>query len=419
MLKIPPALRYRNFSLLWVGLLVSVAGSQMQLAALLWHMRLLSDQPLVVSGIGLVRVLPIVLLSPFAGLVADRYNRRHIMFITQTVTILAAILLGVLTVMQIIDIWQIYVLTAIQALAMVYDLPARQSLTPNLVPQDVLPNAFSLQSIAYNAGAILGPGLGGMVIGFLGMEYVYFINAASVLVVLLALILMGPIPQIPVISQGGVRSNLLSIKEGFSFIFNRPLILSSMLLDFIATFFSSANTLLPFVARDLLHVGEIEYGWLSSAQPIGSLLVGLFFSQREQIHKQGMLLMASVVVYGLATILFGVSNLFLLAMLALLLMGAGDAVSTIIRNTIRQLQTPDYIRGRMVSVNQIFFMGGPQLGEIEAGLVAQLLGVPFAIISGGVGCILGVIFLFIRFPQLAHYQGNEAAPTAITIQSQG
>ncbi|MCE1253574.1 MAG: MFS transporter [Anaerolineae bacterium] len=416
MLKIPPALRYRNFSLLWLGLLVSVAGSQMQLAALLWHMRLLSNLPLVVSGIGLVRVLPIILLSPFAGLVADRYNRRQIMFVTQMVTFLAAMLLGLLTVMQIIDIWEIYALTAVQALAQVFDLPARQSLTPNLVPQEVLPNAFSLQSIAYNAGAILGPGLGGMVIGFLGMQYVYFINAATVAVVLIALMMMGHIAQKPVLAEGGLRANLGSIKEGFSFIFSRPVILSSMLLDFIATFFSSANTLLPFVARDVLHVGEIEYGWLSSAQPIGSLLVGLFFSQREKIHKQGLLLMVSVIVFGLATILFGVVNVFGLAMLALLLMGAGDAVSTIIRNTIRQLQTPDYIRGRMVSVNQIFFMGGPQLGEIEAGLVAQLLGVPFAIISGGVGCILGVLFLFARFPQLARYRGDEPAPAPVTVQ---
>jgi MFS family permease len=408
MFRLPPALRFKKFAYFWIGLLVSSAGSQMQLTAVLWHLRLLSDQPLVVSGIGLVRVLPIILLSPFAGLVADRYNRRLIMFITQMVTIFTALMLGALTVLNVIQIWHIYLLTAIQSLAQVFDMPARQSLTPNLVSRESLPSAFSLQSIAYNSGAILGPGLGGMVIGLAGMHYVYFFNAASFGVVLLALLLMGPIPQIVVPAvTGGVRSNLASIKEGFSFIFSRPILLSSMLLDFIATFFSSANTLLPFVARDVLHVGEIEYGWLSAAQPIGSLLVGLFFSQRDQIRNQGYLLLGSVTVFGLATALFGVATSFWVAMLTLLFIGAGDAVSAIIRNTLRQLQTPDSIRGRMISVNQIFFMGGPQLGEIEAGLVAQLLGVPFAIISGGVACVIGVFLLAGIFPQLLRYRGDE------------
>ena len=382
----------------------------MQMAALLWHLRLLSDQPVLVSGIGLARVLPLLFISPFGGLAADRYNRRLILFITQGIMILVAFLLGLLTLLGVIQIWHIYILTMLQAVAGVFDTPARQAMMPNLVPREDLPNAFSLQSIAFNSGSILGPGLSGLVIGYLGMHYVYFFNAASFLAVLAALVAMGKISQVRVKTPGGVRASLSSIREGFSFIRSKPIILSSMLLDFIATFFSSASTLMPFVARDVLHVGEIEYGWLSAAESIGAVSVGFIFSQRDRIRRQGRLLMGAVLAFGLATACFGLVNNFWLAMFALLLVGAADTVSTIIRNTIRQLQTPDHIRGRMVGINQIFFGGGPQLGEIEAGVAAQFFGVPFAIISGGLGCILAVGILAVIYPQLGHYRGDEPLP---------
>ena len=182
-----------------------------------------------------------------------------------------------------------------------------------------------------------------------------------------------------------------------------------MILDFIATFFASANTLMPIVARDVLQVGVVEYGWLSAAQSVGAVLAALVVSQVQELRKQGALFMGSVVVFGAATILFGLSRFFVLAWCALAITGAADAVSTIIRNTIRQIRTPDEMRGRMTSVNQIFFQGGPQLGEIEAGLVAQFFGAPFAIISGGIGCILGVLWISRRWPQLTTYNGDEPA----------
>lgn len=375
----------------------------MQMAALLWHLRLLSDQPIVVSGIGMARFVPILLFAPIGGVIADSFNRRKVLFITQTVMIIAAGLLGILTWLGIIQIWHIYVLSAVQAIATAFDSPSRQSIVPHLVPKHDLTNAFSLQSIASNTGAIIGPALSGVVIGFWGMQYVYLINASTFLAVLSALFLMGPIAQETRPAVHGIRASLLSVREGAEFILHQPIILSSMLLDFVATFFSSATTLLPFVARDILKVGEVAYGWLVASQSIGGVLVGLFMSQRTNIHRQGKLLMASVLAFGAATALLGVSRTMLFAMLTLALIGAADAVSTILRNTIRQLQTPDYIRGRMVSLNQVFFMGGPQLGEVEAGAAAQIFGIQGAIITGGIGCILGALWIGARFPQLVRY----------------
>jgi MFS family permease len=407
MIHIPPALKHRGFTLLWVGLIISMIGTQMQQWALFWHVSRLSRDPIAVSGIGGVRFGAVLCFSLLGGLVADRYNRRAILFLTQSISMLVALALGLLTLFGVIQLWHIYALTAIQASAMAFDLPARQSLVPNLVPRGDLPSAFSLQAIAFNTGAIVGPALSGVVIGYWGQEYAYLINAFSFLAVIFALIIMGTVPQHKTVARSGLRAALVDIREGVRFIRSKPLILSSMILDFFATFFASANTLLPYFSQNVLHVGEVAYGWLAAAGSIGAVIVGLIVSQFNAIRRQGQLLIGSVVIFGLATILFGFGRLYIIVFLALVVTGAADSVSTIIRNTIRNLNTPDSMRGRMTGVNQIFFMGGPQLGEVEAGAAAQAFGVPFAIFSGGIGTILIVILIAARWPMLLHYNGDE------------
>jgi len=405
-IHVPPALKNRRFFFLWAGLLISLAGSQMQISAIFWHIRSLTGvpNPLALGGIGMARILPVLLFSLIGGPVADVFNRRRILFITQSASALIALALAVLTFSGRIAIWHIYALTALQALASSFDLPARQAMVPNLVPTEHLANAFSMTSIAANTGSVVGPLLGGVVIATLGQSYTYLFNAISFLAVILALIAIGPVAQD---TRSATGVNLSSIRDGIQFILSRPMILSTMLLDFVATFFASANTMMPIVARDILKVGEVGYGFLSSAQSIGSVLAALIISQFTAVRRQGPVFLWAVVVFGSATVVFGVSHIFLLAFLALILMGAADAVSTIIRNTIRQIQTPDHLRGRMTGVNQIFFQGGPQLGEVEAGIVAQLFGVPFAIISGGIGCILGMLLISLKWPKLRTFDRAE------------
>ena len=408
-LHIPPALKHRRYFYLWVGLLISIAGSQMQLSALFWHIRTLTGNPdpLALGGIGLARILPIIVFSLISGPVADSFNRRQILFITQTLLALIAMALALLTFTGQITLWQIYALTALQAAAIAFDMPARQAMIPNLVPAKDLPNAFSMQSIASNTGSVIGPMLAGVVIASLGQAYTYLFNAISFIAVIVALVLIGQVIQDTKKSSG---VNFSATRDGFRFILSRPTILSTMLLDFVATFFASANTMMPIVARDILKVGEVGYGFLSSAQPVGSVLAALIISQIHVLRRQGPIFLWAVVVFGMATVAFGITHVYFLALLALVLMGAADAVSTIIRNTIRQLQTPDHIRGRMTAVNQIFFQGGPQLGEVEAGVVAQFFGVPFAIISGGIGCIVGLVLIVLKWPQLRMYDREEPIP---------
>jgi len=385
----------------------------MQLAALHWHIRELTGEPdpLALGGIGLARILPVIVFSLIGGVVADRFDRRRVLFITQTTLALLALALAWLTFSGAIQLWHIYLLTALQALAGAFDLPARQAMTPNLVPSADLSNAFSLTSIAFNTGSVLGPMLSGLVIAGWGQAYTYLLNAVSFLAVLVALVMMGQVRQQVTrlaVSSGGWQA----ILDGIRFIRSRPIILSTMVLDFFATFFASANTMMPIIARDILGVGEVGYGLLSAAQPVGAVAAGLIFSQVRVIRRQGPMFLWAVVAFGLSTIVFGLAPWFWLALLALVGMGAADSVSTIIRNTIRQMQTPDHLRGRMVSINQIFFMGGPQLGEVEAGLVAQLWGVPFAILSGGVGVIVAAWWIGQRWTVLRRYNGDEPLPSA-------
>jgi len=388
----------------------------MQVWSIYWHLRLLSDQPIAVSGVGIARLIPILLFALIGGLVADTFNRRRVMFVTQTFMLLCAFCLGFFTKLGNISIWTIYLVTAVSGIAIAFDSPSRQSLITNLVPREDLPSAFGLQSIASNTGAIIGPALSGLVIATLGLQWSYWINAISFMAVILALILMGKVEkETAVIDENLVvqsinkhkKLDFAGIPAGIRFILKQPIILSSMILDFLASFFSSANTLLPFVAQDILKVGVIGYGWLSAAQSIGSVTVAFILAQKTRVRRQGKLLLWGVTIFGLATIAFGLSKTFALTFAALVLIGAGDAVSTVLRNTIRQLQTPDAMRGRMISINQIFFAGGPRLGEVEAGLVAQAFGTPISIITGGIGCLISVIVVAFKFPQLRKYNGDE------------
>jgi MFS family permease len=193
--------------------------------------------------------------------------------------------------------------------------------------------------------------------------------------------------------------------EGLRFVFSTPLIRSTMLLDFFATFFASATALLPIFAQDILHVGAEGYGALSAAPAVGALLASVALVPLiDRIDRRGVTLLWGVIGYGITTVVFGISRSFPLTFVCLALTGATDTVSMVIRNVIRQLHTPDEMRGRMTSVNMVFFMGGPQLGELEAGMVAQGWGAPFSVITGGLGCLLATAWVAWRTPQLRSYR---------------
>lgn len=405
-----PALQHREFRLIWLGQIISVSGSQMQAVAISWHIYQKTDSPVMLGLVGLARVLPVIIFSLFGGVVADNYNRKKIMFITQSVMMGAAVLLAVLTDLGYDAPLLMLAATAIGAAGSAFDNPARQSLIPNLVPVEHLTNAVSLNTMMLDTAMIIGPALAGILIASSGSSTVYWLNAATFLAVIAALIMMK-IEERP--TPGRVRINPSSLFEGFRFVRRNELIYSMMMLDFLATFFASVTALLPIFARDILKVGPEGLGLLYSAEAVGSLGAGLVISLIADVRRKGYLMLASVALYGAATAIYGLSTSFVLSIIMLMLIGAGDSVSTVLRSTIRQIVTPDHIRGRMTAVNMVFVMGGPQLGNLEAGLVAALIGAPMAVFTGGLLTLVVVGITAWRFPRLLHY-GTETPGEAVT-----
>jgi MFS family permease len=382
----------------------------MQSAAILWHVSLLvpdDRRALALGMVGLVRVGPIVAFSLLSGVAADAFDRRRLMLLTQTVMALFALALTILTWRGLSTVWPIYAIAAAGSAAGAFDLPARQALVPNLVPREHLANALSLNTIMFQIAAVLGPALGGIVIGQLGITWAYGLNTLSFLVVIGALMMMRGV-QGHERTSAGADFSVRAALEGLRFVFHAPLIRSTMLLDFFATFFSSATALLPIYAQDILRVGPRGYGWLYAAPAAGAIVTSAVMVRAvDWIDRRGVVLSAAVMAYGAATVAFGVSRHFWLSFACLAATGASDTVSMVFRNLIRQLETPDRLRGRMTGVNMIFFIGGPQLGELEAGLVANWLGAVVSVVTGGLGCLVATSWIVASTPVLRAYRRSE------------
>jgi len=381
----------------------------MQNAALLWHVSLLvppEHKGLALGLVGLVRVVPIIFFSMISGVVADAWNRRRVMLSTQSASTAVAIGLAALAFRGVTAVWPIYALAALASGVGAFDMPARNALLPSLVPREHLPNAISLNTIMFQTAAVLGPSLGGALIAVGSVGWVYIANAMSFMFVIVALLMMRDVPaRAP--SEAGSRDDvsLHAALEGLRFVFRSPLIRSTMLLDFFATFFSSATALLPIFAQDILRVGARGYGWLYAAPAVGAVATSAaMVPLTERIERRGTALLWAVAGYGFATVVFGISRSFWLTFACLAMTGATDTVSMVIRNIVRQLETPDRLRGRMTGVNMVFFMGGPQLGELEAGAVANWFGAPFSVITGGAGCLVATAWVAASTPALRRYR---------------
>lgn len=403
-----PALQSPAFRLLWIGLSLSAVGTKMQDTTIRWHVYELTHSVIALSLIGLSRFVPLVLFAMLGGALADAKDRRYIMLVTQCVLAAGAATLALLTQFGAVSAVSIYGVSALSAAALAFDGPARQSLMPNLVPRKHFANAASLNSTASKIATVVGPCIAGSLLQRGNLALIYGINAASFLAILIAVVCIRPeiTSQKTQISHQKIDSSkvsLASLRDGLRFVWSKPILLWPMCLDFLACFFASSEALLPIFAKDILHVGAQGYGMLTAAAAVGSVGAGATMALRRPVVRQGLTMLLAVAVYGLATILFGLSRTFYVSLAALVLAGGADTVSSILRHTIRQMDTPDHLRGRMTGINMIFFTGGPQLGNLEAGVVASLVGAPWSVISGGIGCLLAAAWVAVRAPLLRHY----------------
>jgi MFS family permease len=400
------ALRHRNFRLLWLGQLVSMSGSMMQGAAILWHISLLAPpgwKALALGLVGLARIGPILVFGLWSGVVADAVDRRRLMLGAQIMMMLVATTLALVTIFGLANPLVILLVAGLGAAAGSVDAPARQSLLPTLVPREHLPNAIGLNSILFQTASAVGPALAGLALATRGVASVYALNALSFVAVIGALLLMRDLPPTRPLERDAISVGALV--EGLRFVFGRPLIRSTMLLDGLATFFCSATALLPLFAQDVLHVGPQGYGWLYAAPSVGAVLSSAVMVRLAGgISRRGPVLIGAVTAYGVATVVFGLSRTFWMMFLALAVTGAADTISGVLRNIVRQLETPDRLRGRMVGISMLFFMGGPQLGEFESGVAAQVLGAGTAVVLGGMASLVSTGWIAWRTPTLRAYR---------------
>lgn len=396
------ALENRDFRLLWFGQAVSQLGTQMRIAGIGWQIYLLTHDPLQLGAIGLCRVVPLVAFSLIGGSAADVSDRRKLLLVAEAILMFLSGVLAFVTLTGAVNVWWIYGITILTSATNAFERPSFSALVPALVPRDQLSSAISLNTLNFQVATVIGPGLGGVIIALVGVQGVFWIDAASYLAVLASLLLIKYRPAV----RSTQRVSVAAAVEGLRFVWGNKILVSTMLLDFFATFFASSRTLLPIFATDVLHSGEIGFGLLSAADAVGAVVMSLIMAwlNPSRFRHPGIILLIGVFFFSVFTILFGLSTSLPFSLLCLFFVGASDTVSMVLRQTISQLVTPDELRGRMQSVNMIFFAGGPQLGELEAGIVARVGGPALSVVSGGIACVVVVLAVAAMSPGLRKYK---------------
>jgi len=369
-------------------------------SAVYWHVFALSHSEAALGLIGLVQFVPALVLTLLGGAVADAYDRRRVMRLAQLPYLASASLLYVATSRGAVSLPLVYGAVFMNALAFAFDSPARQAFLPSLVPLEAFPRAVTYSSTAMALAFATGPALGGLLIASWGIEAAY---AGYAVLVALNLVGLGFVRPLRVIAERRAPS-WHAVREGLGFVRANPVVLGCMALDMFAVILGGATALLPVYANEILEVGPRGYGLLTSSLEIGALTMSFALLLRRPVERAGPALLGAVAVYGLATLGFGLSRTFPLSVALYMLAGAADQVSVVMRQTAIQLSTPDALRGRVSAVNMIFIAASNQLGAVESGFLAAATSATFAVASGGVGCLLVVLWTAWRLPELRRYR---------------
>ncbi len=390
--------RNRDYALLFWGQLVSAAGTQMQIVAVAWQVYLLSHSAIALGLIGLVQAIPRLIFSLIGGVFADVLDRRKMLLVIELTLAAMSAILAVCTIFHIINLWIIYSVVLIAASVSAFEFPTRQAIIPTLVPREQMASAISLSMVMMQLTFVIGSSLGGFVIAWVGVTNTYWIDVISYFVVIGSLLIMV-VPKVPI--EKRAQAGMGALLDGMNFLKEHPIILAVLSLDFFATFFGSPRALLPVYASDILHVGPQGLGVLLAATSIGAVALTPFTGRINRIKRQGLGVVLAIIGWGVCIVGFGfTSGPLWLSVLCLAGAGAADMVSMILRGLVVQLTTPDEFRGRISSVNAMFVIGGPMLGQFESGLVAGFFTPAFSVISGGAACILATLVIVAFVPKL-------------------
>lgn len=394
------ALRQPGFALYAAGRLAGATAMTMFNAVILYHVYQLTGSPFQLASIGLARFLPSLGLTLVGGALADSANRRLIVLASLVVPGAASLALLSATASGTVGTPLIYALVLAVAVAAAFENPARQALLPQVVTPEAFPNAIVVTSTVQSLGFVTGPAVGGLLIGIFGLETAYAAHAALVSLAFVAVLLLRPRP----VELAPRAVSLAGIREGIRFVLQRQVLIGAMTLDMFAVIFGGAQALLPIYATDILGVGGLGYGILAASLEAGALAMSVALVFLPPIRQAGRALLIAVALFGLGTIVFGLSRNFYLSVATYAFIGMADQVSVVLRQAAVQLSTPDELRGRVSSVNMLFIGASNQLGAVESGLVAGLTSATFAVVSGGIGTLAVVAIVATRLPGLRTYR---------------
>ncbi len=407
------AFRHRNYQLFFAGQLISLIGTWMQTVAQSWLVYRLTGSAVLLGSIGFAGQIPVFLLAPLGGTVADRYSRRHIVIATQISALLLAFTLAALTLTGRVQVWHVFVLAALLGVVNAFDIPARQAFVVEMVGREDLVNAIALNSSMFNVARMIGPAVAGLLVDTIGEGWCFFVNGVSYVAVIAGLLLMTATARTRVPIPG---SALASIIEGFRYVKRTgPIRALLLLLGLISIVGFPYAVLMPIFADQILHGGPRGLGILVSAVGVGALVGALTLAAKKGIHDLGHWVAFSAIGFGVSLVLFSLSRSFWLSAALLLPVGFSIMVEMASSNTLIQSLVPDSLRGRVMAVYSMTFMGMAPFGSLLAGALAHRLGAPLTVAAGGVVCIAGAAVFGRYLPALK----QEASQMIVALQAAG
>ncbi|MBP6994285.1 MFS transporter [Candidatus Woesebacteria bacterium] len=376
-----PALQVKAYRNIIFGIFISGVGSEMTRVAIAWQLYDMTGSKYLLGVLGFMGFFPILFGTQIAGVVTDRVDRRLVLGISNGLLALVTLIFTISVMIGFASPLLLLCFAAILSFLDSFGSVSKTSIFPSLLPSDLLPNAITINSAVMSMRKIVGPMIGGFMIALLPIHVVYSIDTLSFIV--LALI-ASQTPKVIIANKSSHLSFIDSYKEGLRFVISSKLIVSTGIMDFLIMLFASAQTILPAVIQDVYHGDPIQLGLLYAAISIGSLIPGVYFSTLHKIRNYRKLLIGAVSLVGVCTVIFGLVPNFIIGFVALLFFGVGDEISSIIRNNIRQILTPEHMRARMTAVMSLFYIGGPRLGDFEAGMTAAWLGIQPSLVINGV-----------------------------------
>lgn len=398
------SLKYKEFSVYLSGRFLFILGLRMIGTLVGWWIYDLTKDPLALGFVGLAEVIPAVSLALYAGHVIDLKDKRTMMRITVSLYALCALMLTFISTAYFYDrmgksvvIGGIYFIIFLTGAIRAFSGPTFNSMVAFIVPREMLPNAITLNSGTYLSAAVLGHAGAGFLIAFTGITGTLIAISISIIASFFILLNIHKKPPMP---RSGEKKTWESMKEGLRYVYRTKELLGAMTLDMFSVFFGGAVAMVPVFARDILKLSPIGFGWLNAANDIGSILIIATLAVFPLKKNQGKILLFAVAGFGLCIITFGFSKIFWLSFVALMIGGILDGISVVIRGTILQLKTPDEMRGRVNSVSSMFIMSSNELGQLESGVAARLMGVVPSVIFGGSMTLLVMIFTWFKAPAL-------------------